>query len=312
MKNLLRWMVSFALLAAFPVMAATNGNPTAPLAGVTCAGTLCSGFPNDATHAWFFAPATGATFAVTGTFWQTTQPVSGTVTITPSGTQTVTGSVGISGTLPGYTVTPTFNLGTLNGAALDTSVTAITTKLNNGVGLLAGSAIVGKVGIDQTTPGTTNGVVVNSSALPPGAATAASQTNVQSAVGTPQTTAITVQGNASGVPVPVSGTVTTSPAITATQTTNTITPVAVGATSVTLIAANSSRKSLSFMNIGGSACTVTTVNPAVSGSGTVYASGGAFPSQGGSSQYDSKVPTNAYFAICPAGLSTTFSVEEGN
>jgi hypothetical protein len=41
--------------------------------------------------------------------------------------------------------------------------------------LSAGSAIIGKVGIDQTTPGTTNGVVVNSSALPTGAATSANQ-----------------------------------------------------------------------------------------------------------------------------------------
>lgn len=41
---------------------------------------------------------------------------------------------------------------------------------NNGVGLNAGSNIVGKVGIDQTTPGTTNGVQVNA-ALPAGANT---------------------------------------------------------------------------------------------------------------------------------------------
>ncbi|MEE7503306.1 hypothetical protein [Methylobacterium mesophilicum] len=39
----------------------------------------------------------------------------------------------------------------------------------------AGANIIGKVGLDQTTPGTTNGVVVNSSALPAGGATAANQ-----------------------------------------------------------------------------------------------------------------------------------------
>ena len=61
------------------------------------------------------------------------------------------GSVGISGTLPALAATPTFNLGTLNGAA-----------------------------------------------------TAGNQTAVQSAPGTPQTTAMTIQGNASGVAVPVS------------------------------------------------------------------------------------------------------------
>jgi len=37
--------------------------------------------------------------------------------------------------------------------------------------LVTGSNIIGRVGIDQTTPGTTNGVVVNSSALPAGAST---------------------------------------------------------------------------------------------------------------------------------------------
>ena len=51
---------------------------------------------------------------------------------------------------------------------------AIWTKLGSVV-LGAGSAIIGKVGIDQTTPGTTNGVVVNSSVLPTGAATSANQ-----------------------------------------------------------------------------------------------------------------------------------------
>lgn len=51
--------------------------------------------------------------------------------------------------------------------------------------------------------------------LPTGASTAALQSNVQSAPGTPQTVALTIQGNASGVAVPVSGSVTTSPSGTA-------------------------------------------------------------------------------------------------
>lgn len=53
--------------------------------------------------------------------------------------------------------------------------------------LSAGSALIGKVGIDQTTPGTTNGVVVNSSALPTGAATettlAAAKTDLDALAG---------------------------------------------------------------------------------------------------------------------------------
>jgi hypothetical protein len=51
--------------------------------------------------------------------------------------------------------------------------------------------------------------------LPTGASTAALQSNVQSAPGTSQTVAITVQGNASGIAVPISGTVTTSGTVTA-------------------------------------------------------------------------------------------------
>lgn len=41
----------------------------------------------------------------------------------------------------------------------------------------AGTNVIGKIDINQTTPGTTNGVVVNSSALPTGAATSALQTS---------------------------------------------------------------------------------------------------------------------------------------
>jgi hypothetical protein len=44
---------------------------------------------------------------------------------------------------------------------------------------------------------------INSSALPAGAATSALQSTVQSAPGTPASTANTIQGNASAVPVPV-------------------------------------------------------------------------------------------------------------
>lgn len=50
-----------------------------------------------------------------------------------------------------------------------------------------------------------------------GASLSVNQTNVQSTPGTPQTTAVTVQGNASGVPIPVSGSVTaTNPSVSTT------------------------------------------------------------------------------------------------
>jgi hypothetical protein len=79
--------------------------------------------------------------AVTGTFWQATQPVSlASLPTLPTGTN----SIG--------------NIGTVSTVS---AVTAITNALP------AGSAILGKVGIDQTTPGTTNLVQVGGS-LPAG------------------------------------------------------------------------------------------------------------------------------------------------
>jgi hypothetical protein len=94
--------------------------------------------------------------------------------------------------------------------------------------------------------------------LPTNAATSANQTNVQSAPGTPQTVATTVQGNASGVPVPVSGTFwqTTQPVSIAAPVTaappssNAGTPTqATGScttASSTILAASSATSSLAF------------------------------------------------------------------
>ncbi len=79
----------------------------------------------------------GVTQPVSGTFWQATQPVSGTFF---QATQPVSGTF--------WQATQPVSLVTLPSLA-------------------AGSAIIGKVGIDQTTPGTTNGVQVNA-ALPAG------------------------------------------------------------------------------------------------------------------------------------------------
>lgn len=63
--------------------------------------------------------------------------------------------------------------------------------------LQPGSAIIGRAGLDQTTPGTTNGVVVNGSALPNGAAT---ETTLQGVVSAIQalTAAINAQSSGSG------------------------------------------------------------------------------------------------------------------
>ncbi len=87
---------------------------------------------------------------VSGTFWQATQPVSGTFW---QATQPVSGTF--------WQTTQPVSLSTLPA-------------------LTAGSAIIGNVRIDQTTPGTTNGVQVNA-ALPVG-------TNVIGKVSIDQTT----------------------------------------------------------------------------------------------------------------------------
>ena len=97
-----------------------------------------------------------------------TQPVSGTVAATQSGAW----NTGISGTLPAFAATPTFNLGTLNGAALDTSVQAVKTAL--GSPFQAGGSIGNAAfGISGTLPafaatptfnlGTLNGAALDTS-----------------------------------------------------------------------------------------------------------------------------------------------------
>lgn len=69
------------------------------------------------------------TIPVSGTFWQAIQPVSGTVSIT--------GSVGVTGTF--WQATQPVSLAVMPA-------------------LVAGAAVIGKVGMDLTTPGTTNGM----------------------------------------------------------------------------------------------------------------------------------------------------------
>lgn len=120
------------------------------------------------------------------------------------------------------------NLGTIGGAATaanqttaNTSLSSIDTKLTSpltvNATLQAGSALAGKFGIDQTTPGTTNGVVVNSSALPAGAATSANQSTQITSLSTIATnsakTPINTTGSGSAAGATVSTVITlTAPA----------------------------------------------------------------------------------------------------
>ena len=136
------------------------------------------------------------------------------------------------------------------GVGLTGWLSAIWTRLA-GVVLAAGTAVIGKVGIDQTTDGTTNLVaakqngtwnVTNVSgtvALPTGAATAAKQPALGTA-GTASADVITVQGIASAVAIPVTY-------ATATRTSRSGT-VTTGGTAQQLMAANSSRKGWCLQN----------------------------------------------------------------
>ena len=147
--------------------------------------------------------------------------------------------------------------------------TGSTTAVSALPALVAGSAIIGKVGIDQTTPGTTNGVQVNA-ALPAGA-------NIIGKISIDQTTPGTTNGVQVNAALPAganvighvivdsgsiaatqSGTWTVQPGNTpnttawlVTQgpsTTSAVTSVAGSASSVSLLASNASRKGATFYN----------------------------------------------------------------
>lgn len=93
--------------------------------------------------------ASAPTTAVTGTFWQTTQPVSlatNTPTLQSGSTTAVTQATGTN-------LHTVVDSGTITTVSTVTAVTGITNALP------AGTNLMGKVGIDQTTPGTTNAVV---------------------------------------------------------------------------------------------------------------------------------------------------------
>ncbi|HEX4043276.1 MAG TPA: hypothetical protein VHY10_16380 [Xanthobacteraceae bacterium] len=148
-----------------------------------------------ATNPLWVSPATGATFPVSATFWpytlgQQLAAASVPVVLTAVQISTLTPPAAITN----YAEETGGNLASLVTASgapgavacstdtascsqnqqmqrlaqrLTSIVTALGSPFQAGGALGAGSAIIGKVGIDQTTPGTTNGVQVNA-ALPAG------------------------------------------------------------------------------------------------------------------------------------------------
>jgi hypothetical protein len=146
-------------------------------------------------------------------------------------TGTTTQPVSISGTLPAYATTPTFNLGTLNGAATDATVanpqfTAGTTTAPGKATLVGGKTsdgtpqyqplplTAGGAAVKTDASATTQPISASALPLPSGAATSAKQpalgtagsaaTDVLSVQGIASMTALKVDG--SGVTQPVSGT----------------------------------------------------------------------------------------------------------
>ncbi len=179
------------------------GGTAVPISGtVTISGaTVSQGNPNTLANAWPVELSDGTNLLGTSGHpvrvdptGITTQPVSAVSLPLPSGAATSA----LQTTGNGSLATIATNLG-LNPMQ----------SSGGTVGLVSGSATIGKVGIDQTTPGSTNGVVVNSSALPTGAATAANQATVISTLGTPMQN--------SGGSVGISGTL---PAFASTPTVN--------------------------------------------------------------------------------------------
>lgn len=97
--------------------------------------------------------------SVTGTFFQATQPVSAAALPLPTGAAVEAG---------GHLAAIDTNTGAIADAAVSAGATgsiaaklrAISRDIVANIVLAAGSAIIGKVGIDQTTPGTTNAVQI--------------------------------------------------------------------------------------------------------------------------------------------------------
>lgn len=99
------------------------------------------------------------------------------------------------------------------------------TAVTIGQQLMAASMPVAIASNQSAIPSSQSGTwnitnITGTVSLPTGASTSALQSNVQSAPGTPQTTALTIQGNASGVPVPISGTTSISGTVGVTQSTS--------------------------------------------------------------------------------------------
>lgn len=170
--------------------------------------------------------------------------------------------------------------------------------------LPAGSAIVGRVGLDQTTPGATNGVVVNASALPAGAALEAGGNLSTIATRTPPLGQATKAASQPVVVASDQGALTAAP-VGCTVVQNVVALPANASTQ--LAGANPNRRGLELQNIGANPATVAMGTSATYGAGLILAAGTS--NAGGSERFfTGAVPTNAVSAIATA--ATTMLVWE--
>lgn len=111
-------------------------------------------------------PGTGATFPVSGTFWQATQPVSAASLPLPSGAATEATLSAFNAKFAGLGQTTMAGSSPVVIASNQSAIPVTGTfwqatqpvSMATAPALVASSAIIGKVGIDQTTAGTTNAV----------------------------------------------------------------------------------------------------------------------------------------------------------
>ena len=160
---------------------------------------------------------TNSSLAVTGTFWQSLQPISGTVTCNagtgtlqvslaslPSlaaGSATI-GNVNINGTVPvSGTITATNSANSATGGAVPVQATQVA---GSSAGTLVALKVSGTGVVSVDGSAVTQPVSASSLPLPTGASTAAKQPALGTA-GTPSADVITIQGATSMTPIKVDG-----------------------------------------------------------------------------------------------------------
>lgn len=217
-------------------------------------------------------------------FGQAAQPV---VPVVAGAAVSATNPLPVTSSSP--TGTQDVNLKQVNGGTVDTGHGTATgaqrvelpTDGTGVVGLNAGTAIIGKVGIDQTTPGTTNAVAL-----------IAGQNGVAGGSGV---TGVTTQRVVLATDVPLPAGTNSLGAVTAgigiTPTDRTITSAS--GSSQTLMALNAARKQLTIVNTGNANCGV---NPT---GGTAVIGGAGTLTLAPLGAYTPRVPTlSAITVIC--------------